>query len=79
MRDGWETDIYGIHNPDRGYGIFGICFHLTRIPQEESSNFAMLTVRCLENGSIQYLGNQILDDGIINIPKYQYRAGKLEF
>lgn len=31
-----------LHNPDRGYGVFGICFHLTGIPQEESGNFAML-------------------------------------
>ena len=35
-----------------------------------------LTVSCLENGGIQYLGNQILEDGMLNIPKYQYRTGK---
>ena len=35
-----------------------------------------LTIRCLENGGIQYLGNQILDDGMRNIPEYQYRTGK---
>ena len=32
-----------------------------------------LTVRCAEDGSFQYLGNKILDDGISNIPEYQYR------
>lgn len=32
-----------------------------------------LTVRFAEDGSFQYLGNKILDDGISNIPKYQYR------
>ena len=32
-----------------------------------------LTVRCAEDGSFQYLGNKILDDGISNIPDYQYR------
>lgn len=35
-----------------------------------------LTIRCLENGGIQHLGNQILDDGMRNIPEYQYRTGK---
>ena len=35
-----------------------------------------LTVRFSENGDIQYLGNRILDDGIFNIPEYQYRIGK---
>ena len=32
-----------------------------------------LTVRFLEDGGFRYLGNKILDDGISNIPKYQYR------
>lgn len=32
-----------------------------------------LTVRFAEDGSFQYLGNQILDYGIRNIPDYQYR------
>lgn len=32
-----------------------------------------LTVRFAEDGSFQYLGNKILDDGIKNIPDYQYR------
>lgn len=32
-----------------------------------------LTVRFAEDGSFHYLGNKILDDGIMNIPKYQYR------
>ena len=32
-----------------------------------------LTVRFSEDGSFQYLGNKILDDGISNIPEYQYR------
>ena len=35
-----------------------------------------LTVRLSENGDIQYLENRILDDGIFNIPEYQYRIGK---
>ena len=32
-----------------------------------------LTVRFSEDGGFQYLGNKILDDGISNIPEYQYR------
>ncbi|MBE5935638.1 MAG: hypothetical protein E7262_07585 [Lachnospiraceae bacterium] len=32
-----------------------------------------LTVRFEEDGSFKYLGNEILDDGIKNIPEYQYR------
>ena len=35
-----------------------------------------LTVRLSENGDIQYLENRILDDGIFNIPEYQYRIGR---
>ena len=31
-----------------------------------------LTVRFAEDGSFQYLGNEILNDGIIHIPDYQY-------
>lgn len=33
-----------------------------------------LTVRFAEDGSFQYLGNEILDDGMKNIPEYQYRV-----
>lgn len=29
-----------------------------------------------DDGSFQYLGNRILDDGLNNIPEYQYRLGK---
>lgn len=32
-----------------------------------------LTVKFADDGSFQYLGNVILDDGIKNIPDYQYR------
>ena len=32
-----------------------------------------LTVRFSEDGGFRYLGNKILDDGISNIPEYQYR------
>ncbi len=32
-----------------------------------------LTIQFAEDGSFQYLGNKILDDGILNIPEYQYR------
>lgn len=32
-----------------------------------------LTVRFAEDGAFQYLGNKILDDGISDIPEYQYR------
>lgn len=32
-----------------------------------------LTVRFAEDGSFQYLGNDILNDGIMHIPDYQYR------
>lgn len=35
-----------------------------------------LTVRFADNGSFQYLGNEILNDGIQNIPGYQYRISK---
>ena len=35
-----------------------------------------LTVRFAENGSFQYLGNEILNDGITSIPDYQYRIRK---
>lgn len=35
-----------------------------------------LTVRFAEDGSFQYLGNEILDDGIQDIPEYQYRIWK---
>ena len=30
-----------------------------------------LTVRFAEDGSFQYLGNEILNDGIMHIPDYQ--------
>ena len=33
-----------------------------------------LTVRFLENGGIEYLANQILGEGLQEIPKYQYRV-----
>lgn len=32
-----------------------------------------LTVRFLEDGGFQYLGNKVLNDGIMYIPDYQYR------
>ena len=35
-----------------------------------------LTVRFAEDGSFQYLGNKILNDGITSIPDYQYRIRK---
>lgn len=35
-----------------------------------------LTVRFSDEGSFQYLGNEILDDGIMKIPDYQYRINK---
>ena len=35
-----------------------------------------LTVRFAEDDSFQYLGNRILDDGIYDIPDYQYRIEK---
>lgn len=35
-----------------------------------------LTVRFAEDGSFQYLGNHILNDGIMQIPDYQYRIKK---
>ena len=34
-----------------------------------------LTIRVNEDGSFQYWGNEILDDGIKNIPEYHYRIG----
>ena len=42
-----------------------------------------LTVRFAEDGSFQYLGNEILNDGIMHIPDYQYtfyrHQGKCRF
>jgi len=35
-----------------------------------------LTVKFSENGSFQYLGNKILNNGISSIPEYQYRIEK---
>ena len=35
-----------------------------------------LTIKFAENGSFQYLKNEILNDGIMNIPDYQYRICK---
>ena len=32
-----------------------------------------LTIYFAKDGSFQYLGNKILDDGIFNIPDYEYR------
>ena len=32
-----------------------------------------LTVKFADDGSFQYLGNEILNDGIMHIPDYQYR------
>ena len=32
-----------------------------------------LTIRVNEDGSFKYWGNEILDDGIQNIPEYHYR------
>ena len=37
MRDGWETGIHGLHNPDRGYGVFGICFHHTEYRRRKAA------------------------------------------
>ena len=33
-----------------------------------------LTMRFAEDGSFQYLGNEILNDGIMHISDYQYRS-----
>lgn len=33
-----------------------------------------LTIRFAEDGTFKYLGNEILDNGIENIPEYQYRV-----
>lgn len=35
-----------------------------------------LTVRFMEDGSFRYLGNKILEDGVQDIPEYQYRIWK---
>lgn len=35
-----------------------------------------LTIRCLDDGSFRYLGNKILNNGMENIPDYQYRINK---
>ena len=36
-----------------------------------------LTIKMQEDGSVQYLGNKILDDGMDHIPGYQYRLNNL--
>lgn len=36
----------------------------------------VLTVKIYHDGRIQYLSNRILDDGLMKIPKYQYRVKK---
>lgn len=33
-----------------------------------------LTIKFAEDGSFQYLGNEILNNGVMNIPNYQYRV-----
>ena len=35
-----------------------------------------LTVKFREDGSFQYLGNKVLEDGIHQIPQYQYRIAR---
>lgn len=35
-----------------------------------------LTLKFKEDGSFQYLGNKILEDGLTAVPNYQYRIGK---
>lgn len=37
-----------------------------------------LTVRFAEDGSFQYLGNEILNNGNRHIPDYQYRIKEAE-
>lgn len=37
-----------------------------------------LTILPLEDGGVRYLGNRVLDDGIQEIPDYQYRVGERE-
>ena len=37
-----------------------------------------LTMKIQDDGTIQYVGNRILDNGIDNIPRYQYRLGNLQ-
>ena len=37
-----------------------------------------LTMKIQDDGTIQYVGNRILDNGIANIPRYQYRLGNLQ-
>ena len=37
-----------------------------------------LTMKIQDDGTIQYDGNRILDNGIDNIPRYQYRLGNLQ-
>ena len=34
-----------------------------------------LTIKVEEDGSFQYLGNQVLGDGLERIPEYPYRLG----
>lgn len=36
----------------------------------------VVTIRILEDGSVKYLSNQVLEDGLEKIPEYQYRCTK---
>lgn len=35
-----------------------------------------LTIRFYEDGSFRYLGNKILNNGVNDIPEYQYRINR---
>ncbi len=43
---------------------------------EDSLMSHVLTLRIMEDGSVRYLGNQILGDGLEKITEYQYRLSK---
>lgn len=55
-----------------------VTLRVEAVCDKESDDAALvheLTVKIQEDGSFRYMGNRILDDGLEQIPPYQYRVG----
>lgn len=66
------TDI--TENPD---GTLSVSIDVVCPARGEDSLMShVLVLRIMEDGSVRYLGNQILGDGLEKITKYQYRLSK---
>ena len=70
MEDMFKNEIFGTLEPPHGAIIkAGIS-----LPTNQDIYFASKWNELFaEDGSFQYLGNEILNDGIMQIPDYQYR------